>query len=159
MYKIDKENKWLVLTDGRDVIHGPIENTSQTVTESGQPFAVFADTKEAITNLVFSEYVEANPEEKIEEIKTLREIPWITGYTLAEVNSILNDYNTTSTNSKIDYIKFPNQKNYAIPFQEYIFSTFPDGAIKDSMIAVVGEKITDNKMLSKEQMISDGWFN
>lgn len=33
MYKIDKENKWLVLTDGRDVIHGPIENTSQTVTE------------------------------------------------------------------------------------------------------------------------------
>ena len=159
MYEIEKEHKWLILTNGRAVIHGPLENTTETVTSSGQPFAIFGDTKAYVTDLAFTEYVEADPENDVEEVKTLREISWLVNYTLQEATDALSDFNIASINSKIEYIKHPDREEYSVPMQQYIFATVPDGEEKDRMTAVATGKVTGGDNLTKEHMIEAGWFN
>lgn len=166
MYKIEKENKWLVLTNGRDIIHGPIENTTKTVTESGQNFAIFGDTKEYVVNLTFSEYVESEEDDemgnfeeiKIEPIKKLREITWLVNYTKQEAENAKTNFNTMSENAKIEYIKHPDREEYSLPMQEYIFSMIPEGKLKEDMIEVTTDKIVNGKKLTNQQMKEQGWF-
>ena len=159
MYEINKENKWLVLSDGRNVIHGPIENTTETVTTSGQKFAIFGDTKEYVVDLAFDEYLEEEDENGNKLVsKTLRDIKWLVDYTYQEAETARNNFNTASINAKIEYIKHPNREEYALPMQDYIFSTIPDGTLKDGMVEVATDKITTGKCLDTQQMIEQGWF-
>lgn len=159
MYEIKKENKWLVLTNGRNIIHGPIENTVETVTKSGQNFAIFGDTKDYVIDLAFEEYSENEDEEgNVTVYKKLRPITWLVDYTQQEAENARNNFNTTSINAKIEYIKHPEREEYALPMQDYIFSTIPDGQLKDGMIEVARDKIMNGKQLSNQQMTEQGWF-
>ena len=156
MYTIDKEKKWLVFTDGLDIIHGPIENTSDSVTQSNQPFVVYGDDKETVIDLIFEEY-EINEEDKT-EIKTLKEVKWITNYTLEEANYVKGAYNTNSLNSKLEPIKHPDKDEYAIPWIVSVFATFPEGDVKDSMTSTITEKENQGYILTFMEMSEEEWF-
>ena len=158
MYKIEYKNLWIVLTNGRNIIHGPIENTINTVTESGQPFAVFGENKTYVTDLIFSEYSEGNIEELIDEVKVLKDITWLVNYTADEATYVQSVYNSQSLNSKIEPIKHPTKDEYAIPFQSDVFATFPDGDAKTAMEGVLAYKQDNGYHLSNDQMIANGWF-
>jgi hypothetical protein len=151
-------NLWVVLTNGRDIIHGPINNTTETVLESGQPFALFGDTKDYVTDLIFTEYQEGDIEKMIEEIKVLKNITWLIDYTEEEANYIKEIYNSQSLNSKIEPIKHPQRDEYAIPFLEDVFETFPEGDEKTAMEGVISYKTSNGFHLSKEEMIENEWF-
>lgn len=160
MQEIVKEDKYLIISNGRElIVH--IHNTNNTVTSSGQPFMLLDDTLSGVCDLFYSDWTPLTGEEYDVDSEEVSGVPynidWHIGKESEEdVQQICDLVMSISENVKIQPIKHPDREEWATPYQEKIFSTLPDGEVKNILIQEL--QASEPNRRTTDEMKSDGWF-
>lgn len=150
-----KTQEYLFALNGHGVLHGPIDN-NKTITDTGQPFVVVADTESSVIELLFETY-SINPDTR-KVTGTMRPFDWLTSYTLKQAQDACVIFNSISKQAQVLPIKHPNSNEYALPIQEYIFNMLPSGKAKKTMSDVITQKGKAGKKVSSQEMVREKWF-
>ena len=146
-----EKEAYLIITDGRDVIH-EVQNNTGNVTATSHPFLLMCDTKKEATDLFYSSWSE--DEERI-VTSVQNEIKWGTGYTsFAEIQGICNAVMSIADWLIIKPIKHPNRDEWAGVMQEAALNALPNSDIKTTILG----NLTSPSVLTRTEMESDGWF-
>ncbi len=135
----------------RDIAHY-IQIENDQFCRTGLPFMLLGDSEDEVLDLAYSSY-EVNHQIAT---GTLRDIDWLVNYTEEEANATLDNINTFDI-IMASPIKHPSKDEWAIPYNDYVFSKLPAGAIKTAMEAGLASRTADGHRKTKAEMISDGW--
>jgi hypothetical protein len=178
-HDLNKIERHVVITNGFNVIHGPIYNSPSQQTTTGQPFMITSNTREEVIDLFFSEYLEnwidsqGNTHDEdgnvyteetgydLQITKTKRPIDWDINYSVqSQAQDVCNLVDIASNGYfKIRPIKHPTKDIWATPYQEYILNSLPESAYKTQLIELSNYSINKGNRRTEQQMIEEGWVN
>ncbi len=120
---------------------------------SGQPVSVQGTVEQDVIDLIYEVYNEFPMEG---EPNIAYPTSWSVGYDregATEVEDLLNSYDFLTVNA----IKHPDREEWAIPFHSVIFAAFPDGDVKDQLIAFATSSVTGGNRKTCMEMNEDNW--
>lgn len=155
MYEIKNEKKFLIISNGVDVVHR-VQNNIDNVTTTGQPFMLIGDTEEFVNDIFYKswKYVDNISHEFV---ATPRPIYWITGHSSEQEAQNTCDF----VMSLVDFIllkpiKHPSFSNWANPLQSKVIEAIPSSSEKYQLLEIINNNLENTKSLS--EMVADGWF-
>lgn len=157
MYDVISQDKWLLFSDGRDVVH-MLHNTVDNQTTSGQPFMLCTDTEEALIALFYQTYtkdVDGNV-----TVAIPYPIKWNARFDSIERASLICDLINQASGGivQVQSIKHPTRDEWATPFQENVVAAIPEGELKNTLLNNLQGSIAAGYLLTREQMEEEGWF-
>lgn len=120
---------------------------------SGQPFMVYKDSYNTVMDLVFSSY---SVEGDIDPSFTPNVFDWSVYSDEAEIDSVvstLNSFDFIIANK----IKHPVNAEWAIPFNQAIFDSLPDGPEKTFLADKAATSVAEGRRFDSATMITNGW--
>ncbi len=132
-----------------DIYH--IGEITNSVLKCGQPFILYSNDIDSICSLIFCRY---NLEDSDENISW--EFGWSVYTDEVEIDSIITVVNSFDF-INISKIKHPINDEWAIPFNEVLFSGLPRGSEKDYLLNKATASVIEGRRFDKETMINGGW--
>lgn len=155
MHEIVNQDTYIIVTDGFDVIHGPIHSGNDQITTTGQPFMVLAPSEAEVIDLYFSEYTVDEETDEITYVQ--RDIVWTVEYTEEDALTICDLVSTIADYLLIQPIKHPQRDEWAVPVQEYIFGLLPPGPEKTALEQQAQASIAAGRRKTAQEMTEGGW--
>jgi hypothetical protein len=124
---------------------------------SGQPISVRSIVSSEVMDMIYEVYTDV-----LEGMDDEGDVPyptnWSVGYDRAgatEVEDLLNSHDFLTVNA----IKHPDRDEWAIPFQDTIFSFIPDSDIKTQLLTFATASVVNGNRKTHDEMIAGGWVN
>ena len=144
---------YMAVMNGREVFT-IVHNTADSVTVTQQPFIIFSADKEALCDLVCSEWDENNPFEQ-----TPREVEWHVSYdTIADAQDVCDLVNTADADILIRPVKHSDRDEWATPYIQEVFDNIPASETKTTLLNMLNESDNNGYRKTKAEMEADGWF-
>jgi hypothetical protein len=133
--------------------HGKISNINSFAT--GQLFMATASSEHEAIDMLFSSY-NVNEDDNI--VGEKRPFYFSVGYESFEEAQATVDFVHTFGFLYIKMIKHPQRDEWAIPYQDYMFSKIPESAEKEYLKAKHQEIVDKGCVRSLIEMLQEGWM-
>ena len=174
MHEIAKQAKYVMVTDGMGLVHGPIENAANQVTTTGMACLIAHDDLDTLLDMFYESWsmiteedVKAlketeDPPENIPEVGTLvvgayNQTLWCVGYDRPTAEAICAMVNSISQDVQISPTKHPERNEWGIPYHERILSVMSEGDAKQHIAQLYIQAESAGNVLTSDGMITERW--